>query len=173
MAPDGLTHAFPRRKASCWGAIFGAMGGAAFAGTVTLLIPGAVFLWLGVPVSTFLGWALGPAAAARQPLVALRMALGCTTIGALLTGILLASTVEGWVVDRTSLAANLMVQGLAYGAFGILIFGLPSTFILWAVSEIWAALVRGVAASSARPPAGMQGTPRYRGPLSCVWDESA
>jgi hypothetical protein len=156
---DSLTQFLSRRRPQLWGAIFGALGGAAFAGAITSLLPGAAFLWLGAPVATFLGWRLGPAAVQRQPCVALRMALGCTAIGALLTGILLAASTDASVVDQTSQVANVLLQGVALGALGLLIFGLPSTFILWAAATIWVVLVRNVAAGAAVQAPGMQETP--------------
>ena len=84
------------------------------------------------------------------------MAWGCTVIGALLTGILLAAA-NAWVPAAEHPAVATVVQGLFLGLLGIAIFGIPAVLILWGVAVVWAVLVRSVA--EGQPASGMQEAP--------------
>jgi hypothetical protein len=150
MFLDRLVVRIGRHRIRGWGALLGLLVGAAFAGTGTSLFAGLGFLWLGVPVAGLLGWRFGPAAAAERPCTAIRMAWGCTVYGAILTGLLLSSSVtsNGVQVGLDGLP-SMVLAGIGFGVIGIAFFGIPSLLILWPIALFWVSLVRRIAGHGA------------------------
>lgn len=137
-------------ESSAWGAGMGLLIAAAVAGSASLVVPDAEFLWLGAPIATGLGWLLGRRAAAGQSGTGVVMALGCTIGGAIATGTWIGLTSPSFSQPQDMI--SIAFGGVAAGMAGLVIFGLPALVLLYPVAALWAVVVRRVVSSHAGSP---------------------
>jgi hypothetical protein len=121
---------------------------AAVAGSASLVVPDAEFLWLGAPIATGLGWLLGRSAAAGRFGTGVLMALGCTIGGAVATGIWMGLTSPSFGQPQDPI--TIVLGGVALGAVGILMYGLPALALLYPVAALWVMVVRRLVGSHTR-----------------------